>query len=132
MVEIRVAWDGETCSYEGPEVASAGTVASVTYQNDGEVPGDLEIDFVTGGVTFEEVVNAWPEELTSAEEVPTESAFVAAVPEFPNSAQPGESATAEFTLATPRLHIFICWGGGTAAAAQTVDIAATALTVTGG
>ena len=123
-------WDGETCVYEGPEKLPVATAVTVTFQNDGPVPGDLEIDFLMSGVSLEDNLAAWPDEVTGGEGIPSGSSFVAGVPEFPRSAPPGESATAELILKTPRLHTFICWGGGTSSNTQTVDVATTALAVT--
>lgn len=129
-VRIVVTWDGEVCSYDGPDTVPAGTLVGVTYRNGGDAPSDLSIDFLGAEQTVEEAIAAWPDEYRLGDAPPEVTDPVVSFPEYPESVDAGGEITGTVTLNIPRQHIFICFGGGSSARVQTIDIATSSLLVT--
>ncbi|MCJ7712819.1 MAG: hypothetical protein MUQ32_18535 [Chloroflexi bacterium] len=59
MLEVKVTFDGETCTYLGPSVIPDGTVVKFEYAPDLEVAGSyLMVYGVKPGTTFEDLLES--------------------------------------------------------------------------
>jgi hypothetical protein len=101
---LRLTFDGESCTYEGPTTLKAGP-ATLHFYNNSEVVAAVNLVRHTGDETIQDVIDYIGEEPTNKKDAPVWTTSVIGVW---GDTQDGETRTWEGEL-EPGLHHMVCF-----------------------